>query len=453
MTKKDIKDITATADTTETTVTDAPVADQTVATETPDTTATAVDQTAPVADDQAATAETTATGDDQAATADDSRATDEQADAADTPATADSQATDDSQATADSQTVDDQAATAGTPSTTLDADTLSTVVERLRTREDIMDVSYGDHGEMRVTPTANFDHFLGMLPALNQETTRILDASLDDNDEDAIKATNAKLTDAKQAEKAIKAARKYIKDTFKHNEALALGQFDDALANAGYADFTVAVDRIKQRRIDIIEHRKAVRWDSLATLFAAELANYPRIARMAPKLADFANFKQQHAKLVSGAASRKVTDADRQVVINTVAHYNDIIDRLISDVNQQILTKPSARAVLDAYSANPNDDDFVKLINYYVMNPLTTTAPSANPFQQALDAVYHTYLPSQPQLQHDYYSRDLAVGKAAHLEVVSALINSITDANGYLHSVTHGDKTLVYDLVAYVVSH
>lgn len=118
-----------------------------------------------------------------------------------------------------------------------------------------------------------------------------------------------------------KAFKKYIDD--RKNEALA--QYDNLLADNGFAEYKKAIDDVAQIKTELSLRRANNRWEELRDTFNASMARNTHIAERYPKLADFDVFRLSYPKLVSGAKTSNVKKKDHAFVREVIENYNTAI--------------------------------------------------------------------------------------------------------------------------------
>ena len=108
----------------------------------------------------------------------------------------------------------------------------------------------------------------------------------------------------------IEDSRKQIKQYMNSVRDGVMHELDKRLEGAQFNELARAQADIKQLKKDVDADRRAKRWEEIRATFEANINRYPLLGEIAPELADFSRFKLLFPKLISGAKTRKVTEAD-----------------------------------------------------------------------------------------------------------------------------------------------
>lgn len=215
-----------------------------------------------------------------------------------------------------------------------------------------------------VTETSTFQAVLQEIPLRVQEANQLLqeyranpDEFLENIDESTLDAQLKQMQEVSTFVRDIEKARKEIRAYMNGIRDNLIHYLDMRLENAQYRELERAQADIKQLRKDIESERREKRWGEIRATFEANISRYPLIGEFAPELADFSKFKILYPKLISGAKTRKVREADHIFVNETIYAWNTAIE-LIKE-NQWGLSPQDLNQLLTMFKQNPS----VELVN------------------------------------------------------------------------------------------
>lgn len=209
-----------------------------------------------------------------------------------------------------------------------------------------------------ISETSNFQMVLKEIPDRVKEANDMLTeyrnnpkAFIDSVDEDDLDEKLKAMADVMVFVRGIDRSRKDVKKFINDFRDRVVDDIDQRLDNAQYGELERAQADIKQLKKDVDADRREMRWDEIKATFMANIERYPTIHQFAPELTDFSRFKILHPKLVSGAKTRKVKEADHTTVNETVYAWNTAID-LIKE-NSWGLTPQDQNQLLTMFKQSP----------------------------------------------------------------------------------------------------
>lgn len=222
-----------------------------------------------------------------------------------------------------------------------------------------------DFAEVSLSPmvseTSNFQMVLQEIPRRVQEANELLkeyrdnpDAFINNIDEADLDAKLKDMAEVSSFMRGIATSRKDIKAFFNENRDRMIDELDSRLEGAQYGELERAQSDIKQLKKDVDADRREMRWEEIRATFQANIERYPSIGQFAPELADFSRFKILHPKLVSGAKTRKVKEADHTTVNETVYAWFTAIE--IIKENEWGLSPADQNQLLTLFKQNPSID-------------------------------------------------------------------------------------------------
>ena len=210
-----------------------------------------------------------------------------------------------------------------------------------------------------ITETSNFRAVLAEIPIRVQEADNLLKAYREDKetfietiDEAAVDAQLKQMQNVSAFVRDIGKSRTEIKKYFDGVRDKALKQLDDRLAGAQFAQLEQAQADIKQMKKDVEADRAANRWDEIKATFEANVNRYPLLGEFTPERADFSRFKLLFPKLVTGAKTRKVKEADHTFVNETLYTWDTAIQ--LMKENSWGLTVQDLNQLLTLFKQNPS---------------------------------------------------------------------------------------------------
>lgn len=210
-----------------------------------------------------------------------------------------------------------------------------------------------------VTETSNFQMVLQEIPLHVQAANALLEgyrenpeAFLEDIDDSVLDDQLKQMGNVLSFVKDIENSRKAIKAYMNSVRDQLLDTLNKRLESASFNELERAQADIKQLKKDIDADRRTKRWEEIRVTFEANINRYPLLAEFAPELADFSRFKLLFPKLISGAKSRKVKEADHTMVNETIYAWNTAIE-LIKE-NQWGLNPQDQNTLLSMFKQNPS---------------------------------------------------------------------------------------------------
>ena len=219
----------------------------------------------------------------------------------------------------------------GVPNTTNDQiDTIDkSVADDMSLQTNIANVSVVP----AVTVTSSFQQVLQEIPLRVAEADKLLadyrrdkEAFIETMDEDALDEQIKKMNSVSKFVREIEQSRKDIRKYMNDIRDDLIQQLDTRLEQARYGELERAKNDISQLKKDLSAERAEKRWGELRQTFEMNVNRYPLIAQFAPELADFSRFRILHPKLVSGAKTRVVREADHTMVNDIVFGWNTAIE-------------------------------------------------------------------------------------------------------------------------------
>jgi hypothetical protein len=217
--------------------------------------------------------------------------------------------------------------------------------------------------EINVTPaiteTSNFQIVLQKIPLRVKEANDLLedyrqnpDTFLENIDDEALDVQLKEMAEVSSFVKDIEKSRKAIKTYMNGVRDQLLETLDKRLEGASFNELERAQSDIKQLKKDIDADRRARRWEEIKATFEANVNRYPLLGEFAPELADFSKFKLLFPKLISGAKTRKVKEADHTMVNETLYAWNTAIE--LMKENEWGLAPQDLNQLLTMFKQNPS---------------------------------------------------------------------------------------------------
>lgn len=210
-----------------------------------------------------------------------------------------------------------------------------------------------------VVETSSFQAVLQQIPLRVREANTMLedyrrdpDAFLDAVDEDMLDSQLKEMATVSGFVRDIERGRKDIKKYMDARRDEMLAVLDDRLEGAQFKELERAQADIKQLKKDVDADRREKRWAELRETFKANVERYPLLSEYAPELADFSRFKMHYPKLVSGAKTRVIREADHTVINETVYAWNAALEMLVG--NEWGLAPNDLNQLLTLFKANPS---------------------------------------------------------------------------------------------------
>lgn len=212
-----------------------------------------------------------------------------------------------------------------------------------------------------VAETSNFKALLDSIPGQVAEAKTLLNDYREDSvnflqtrDEDEIDEVIKNMSDSTKFIRDIDKSKKDIRKYFNTVRDSAMSEIDQRLEAASYGELEKADQDMKQLKKDVSADRQAERWEEIRATFEANVNRYHLIGEFAPELADFSRFKIINSKLISGAKTRNVTEANHTFVNETVYNWNTAIE-LIKE-NEWGLSPQDQNQLLTLFKQNPSVD-------------------------------------------------------------------------------------------------
>lgn len=210
-----------------------------------------------------------------------------------------------------------------------------------------------------ITETSSFQEVLAEIPrrvadadALLAEYRKDPDAFVESIDEAAFDEQLKEMDNVSKYVRDIGKSRKQIKDYMNERRDEVLNTLDMRLEGAQFDRLVQSQSDIKQLKKDVETDRREKRWGEIRHTFEANVSRYPLIGEYAPELADFSRFKMLFPKLVTGAKTRKVKEADHTMVNETIYAWNTAIDMMKS--NEWGLAGQELGQLLTLFKQNPS---------------------------------------------------------------------------------------------------
>jgi len=210
-----------------------------------------------------------------------------------------------------------------------------------------------------ITETSNFQMVLQQIPIRVQAANALLEgyrenpeAFLADIDDSILDDQLKEMAQVSGFVKDIEKSRKDIKAYMNGVRDQLLDTLAKRLEGASFNELERAEADIKQLRKDIEADRRAKRWEEIKITFEANVNRYPLLGEFAQELADFSRFKLLFPKLVSGAKTRKVKEADHTMVNETLYAWNTAIE--IMKGNEWGLEPQDLHQLLTMFKQNPS---------------------------------------------------------------------------------------------------
>lgn len=210
-----------------------------------------------------------------------------------------------------------------------------------------------------IIETSAFQAVLAEIPQRVNEADALLadyrrdpDAFVEKIDEETLDAQLKEMSNVSVFVKDIEKSRKEIKAYMNSVRDDVLNTLDLRLTNANFDKLSQAQADIKQLKKDVENDRREKRWAEIRRTFEANINRYPLINDFAPELADFSRFKLLFPKLVTGAKTRNVKEADHTMVNETIYAWNTGIE--IMKGNEWGLAGQELQQLLTLFKQNPS---------------------------------------------------------------------------------------------------
>lgn len=210
-----------------------------------------------------------------------------------------------------------------------------------------------------ITETSDFQTVLEEIPRRVKEADDLLenyrndpDAFLDNIDDAQLDAQLKEMVEVSGFVRDIEKSRKAIKTYMNGVRDQLIETLDKRLEGASFNKLERAQSDIKQLKKDVDADRRAKRWEEIRVTFEANVNRYPLIETYAPELADFSKFKLLFPKLVSGAKTRKVKEADHTMVNETLYAWNTAVE--LMKENEWELSLQDLNQLLSMFKQNPS---------------------------------------------------------------------------------------------------
>lgn len=210
-----------------------------------------------------------------------------------------------------------------------------------------------------IQETSAFQMVLQEIPLRVSEADKLLadyrnnpDEFIENIDEATLDVQLKQMQDVSTFVRDIEKSRKDIRAYMNGIRDNLIDTLDKRLESAQYSQLERAQSDIKQLKKDIEADRRAKRWEEIRVTFEANVVRYPLIGEFAPELADFSRFKLLNPKLVSGAKTRKIKEADHTYVNETIYNWNTAIE--IMKENEWGLSPQDLNQLLTLFKQNPS---------------------------------------------------------------------------------------------------
>lgn len=186
--------------------------------------------------------------------------------------------------------------------------------------------------------------------------------NVDESNTDEVETAIKDLTVAQKKQKEITGIRSATKKWLTANFVdRPMAQIDQTLQNAGFNELQSRDAQAKQLKKDLSALRKKRHWTQVEDTFNANIANYPLISELAPKLTNFQLFQIRHPKLVTGAKNWRF--GDKQMA--EVNQYLYDINTCLTDLKNNTTNLPSRyrNGIYSAFIANPTKEAYLETKN------------------------------------------------------------------------------------------
>lgn len=186
--------------------------------------------------------------------------------------------------------------------------------------------------------------------------------NVDEANTDEVETAIKDLTVAQKKQKEITGIRAATKKWLTTNFVdRPMAQIDQTLQNAGFNELQSRDAQAKQLKKDLSALRKKRHWTQVEDTFNANIANYPLISQLAPKLTNFQLFQIRHPKLVTGAKNWRF--GDKQMA--EVNQYLYDINFCLTDLNDNTTNLPSRyrNGIYSAFIGNPTKEAYLETKN------------------------------------------------------------------------------------------
>lgn len=210
-----------------------------------------------------------------------------------------------------------------------------------------------------ITETSAFQAVLSEIPERVKQANILLadyrkdpDAFVENIDEATLDLQLKEIEKVSTFVRDIDKSKKEIKNYMNERRDAVLHTLDLRLESAQFDELVKSQADIKQLKKDVETDRREKRWAEIRHTFEANVNRYPLIGEIAPELADFSRFKMLFPKLVTGAKTRKVKEADHTAVNETIYTWNTAIE--IMKANDWGLANQELMQLLALFKQNPS---------------------------------------------------------------------------------------------------
>lgn len=277
-------------------------------------------------------------------------------------------------------------------------------------------------------------------------TTQNLEQASDNLSLDQVQNIIDDLQDAQSVARDIEKGRRQIRKYFDVRRDLVVKQFDEKVEAAGYSKLNEYHKDAKQLKRILREKRKAKRLDTIVKPMFEQLAkSYQTIEKLAPKLASGDNFVLNNPSIVGGGKK----EPDKSELRTIMAQYLTDLERNLNDlqVNNFNFDNATRNAIFAAYSANPTNENYQKLIAQAITNQQAAQNNQQQTPQvmQPVDDVnkIYSWLVNYITLNLRAY-QNVRVDYQQKLTLIDDLLNQFKTKQSYLNQTLLNDAVDVY---------
>lgn len=182
------------------------------------------------------------------------------------------------------------------------------------------------------------------------------DKFIEETNEEDIDALIKSLSDSLGLKKPFDESRQMIRKGVNQMRDQLVEYYDSILSSSGFGKLLEAEKDMKDMKRLLEERRKELRWEEIHEVFDSyfETARGQLLKQRFPRLTDFASFQNRYSKMVSGARTRNVTNADKNEVRQILGTYSDGADMLIQ--NPWGIGEPYYTQLIHQFEADPAFD-------------------------------------------------------------------------------------------------
>lgn len=231
-------------------------------------------------------------------------------------------------------------------------ETLSELVNLRQVNEHL----YIDVATQTLLYSPEYEQDLQAVKSVITEAEALIAQDIDEANDDQVDNVRNQIADLIKKTEVVKDTRKALSDFMKETRETVLDIFDNHANSLGYDKLPLIQTKTKNLRDKQLARRKEKRWLELETTFKETLPLYPNIPLLAPKLADFNDFKIKHPKLVTGDKNKNIGKKQRA----EVSEYLNNVSELLTtwEQNQLGLSTIYHNQLLSSIMENPSKEVF-----------------------------------------------------------------------------------------------